>query len=1034
MAKMLRRLVRFAPLALLFAGSAIAQNASSITGVVTDASTGKPVVGAVVVVTSPAAAGEQTVVTEAGGKYTVPDLPAGDYTLSVQMDGYKAFERSDLVLKENTTLRANAQVVPEAVQMEEVVVTGSRIRRKDLNTPAPVTVISHEQIAESGKTTIGDFLQALPEQAGGANQNVNNAGDGSSTVDLRGIQSNRTLVLINGRRTVAGSTAQGTYEVVDLNAIPSAAVERVEILKDGGSSVYGSDAVAGVVNIITRKKMDGVELSLNYGKSSHNDGTLRGVDIVAGTTSEKGSFLVAGGYSEQDPVWAKNRGHMGTIWEKNYKTGEVTPSGSAGIPAGIFEPLADCKPAGNPACQHLIDVTNAQDPGNTPVNELFTPLRGVDFYQNSDSYNYQAQNYLFTPLRRWQLWTSGEYKLAEPVSAFFEGSFVNRFSRQQGAPQPAYTIDFGGPLNPISQNSIYNPYGVDLDYGRRMTEAGWRTYTQDDNTWRLVAGLKGSIGDWGAFFKGWDWDTSLVYANNNNTYDTRGALRADKMDQATGPSMIDPATNKPICVRTPGDPTSVIPGCVPLNLLGGANTVTPAMLKGILFDGTDKASWNMSSFEVNANGELFKLWAEQPVSLAAGYEFRREWGYALPNPVSGSGESTDNNYAASTPGGYQVNSFYTELSVPLLSNVPAVELLEVTASFRASRYSNFGNNTTYKLGGRYSPIRDITLRGTFSTAFRAPSILELFSGHADNYESATDPCSPDSAPASCGSAAGNGNPFSQVHAISGGNAELKPEQAKIWTGGLVYEPRQIDGLSFTVDYYRIVIDKTISAITAPVILNGCYNEGNQGYCDLITRAGNGYITQIMDLQQNVGKLSTSGADIATRYDLKSTPVGRFSFGAAASWLQKYNQVDAAGKTYHYKGNADNVGPGTSGGGPTWKGIASVVWGLGGWGAGLDGRFVGTYKECGTPDGSSYGGLCTATGHNGQRDINPYYQWNGFVSYNLKWTGGKTGLMVGVQNIGNSKPPIIFQETFTNSNQSLYDYMGRFYYFRLSHAI
>ncbi len=187
MAMMLRRLVRIAPLALLFAGTAIAQNTSSITGVVTDASTGKPVVGAVVVVTSPALPAEQTVVTEAGGKFAVPDLPAGDYTLAVQMDGYKPFERADLKLKEETTLRANAAVVPEAVQMEEVVVTGSRIRRKDLNTPAPVTVLNREAVQASGKVSIGDFLQSLPEQGNAINTGVNNGGDGSVRINLRSL-------------------------------------------------------------------------------------------------------------------------------------------------------------------------------------------------------------------------------------------------------------------------------------------------------------------------------------------------------------------------------------------------------------------------------------------------------------------------------------------------------------------------------------------------------------------------------------------------------------------------------------------------------------------------------------------------------------------------------------------------------------------------------------------------------------------------------------------------------------------------------
>jgi outer membrane receptor protein involved in Fe transport len=382
-----------------------------------------------------------------------------------------------------------------------------------------------------------------------------------------------------------------------------------------------------------------------------------------------------------------------------------------------------------------------------------------------------------------------------------------------------------------------------------------------------------------------------------------------------------------------------------------------------------------------------------------------------------------------------VNSFYAELSVPLVSNLPGVELLEVNGSFRTSHYSTFGNNTTYKVGARYSPIRDVTLRGTYSTAFRAPSILELYSGHADNFEQASDPCAnPATAPASCGTAAGNGFANDQIHSTSGGNSKLKPEEAKILTAGVVYEPRQVEGLSFTLDYYLIRIDKTIQRVTTPVILNQCYVQGNQSYCGLVTRdPTTGFVTNVLDLNANVGKLKTGGIDVAARYDMKTTPIGRFSFGASASWLNVYNITDATGSVTRYKGNAEGIGPGTSQGGPTWKGVASVVWGLGNLGAGLDGRFVGTYIECGVAGGDS-GGLCNDPSHEGERKINPYFQWNGFVKYDLKWSAGKTGLMVGMQNIGNSKPPIIFSETYTNSNASLYDYMGRYYYFRLTHAI
>ena len=338
MQMVLRRLVRMAPLALLFAGTAFAQNTSSITGVVTDASTGKPVVGAVVVVTSPALEAEQTVVTEGGGKFAVPNLPAGDYTLAVQMDGYKPFERADLKVKESTTLRANAAVVPEAVQMEEVVVTGSRIRRKDLNTPAPVTVLNRESVQASGKVSVGDFLQSLPEQGNAINTGVNNGGDGSTRIALRSLGDARTLVLVNGRRMVPGGG--GADDSPDLNTIPTSAIERIEVLKDGASAVYGSDAIGGVVNIITRKNYNGAEINWYTGTSGHGDAQINDVALTFGSSNENGSVIFSGGFYDQQAAMAGDRSfsQRQVFFDGTGENGNGTPgpydAGSSRVPGG----------------------------------------------------------------------------------------------------------------------------------------------------------------------------------------------------------------------------------------------------------------------------------------------------------------------------------------------------------------------------------------------------------------------------------------------------------------------------------------------------------------------------------------------------------------------------------------------------------------------------------------------------------------------------------------------------------------------------
>ena len=413
----------------MFAGTAIAQDTSSITGVVTDASTGKPVVGAVVVVTGPAIQAEQTVVTEAGGKFTVPNLPRGDYTLAVQMDGYKPFERADLKLKEATTLRANASVVPEAVQMEEVVVTGSRIRRKDLTTPAPVTVLNREAVQASGKVSIGDFLQS-PARAGQRHQHRREQRrrrrQPASTSAASASQ--RTLVLVNGRRMVPGGT--GADSSVDLNTIPTAAIERVEVLKDGASAIYGSDAIGGVVNIITRKNFNGAELSYYTGVSQprRRAGQRRGRHRRHGQRLRQRHLLArllrrrrrpwpaTGSFSQIQYFFDSTGENYGRVGEN--------PPGSSRVPGGRVSQGGSGNAAFNAikaadglsAGQYLIhdSTLTAADPGvaaclgSGALNGAGDPVTLADCQwrkmntnatagKGGDLYNFALANYLITP-------------------------------------------------------------------------------------------------------------------------------------------------------------------------------------------------------------------------------------------------------------------------------------------------------------------------------------------------------------------------------------------------------------------------------------------------------------------------------------------------------------------------------------------------------------------------------------------------------------------------------------------------------------
>ena len=1083
MAMMLRRLARLAPLGLLFVGTAIAQGTSSITGVVTDASNGKPVVGAVVVVASPTGEGEQTAVTDAGGKFTIPNLPAGDYKLAVQMDGYKPFERADLKLKEATTLRANASVVPESVQMEEVVVTGTRIKRKDLNTPAPVTVISEQQIAASGKMSLGDFLQTLPEQAGGANTAINNGGDTSTQVSLRNLGSQRTLVLVDGKRFITGVPGGGELSDpgVDLNAIPAGAVERIEVLKDGASAVYGSDAIAGVVNIITRKRMNGVEFRLNGSESGYHDAGVVDFNVLAGTSHDKGGFILGGGYYKQGAIFAADRSWAAQALTYDYATGQAFPGGSSRIPSGRAQVDLTNPECNTPTCNALraagysgatgqyLPATTTPDPVGSPLAcvppatlsaDKMSCVGGTGWRKYigggtpNDTYNFQAVNYLVTPSERYSLYGNGDYQINDYLRAYLHGTWVNRHGSNMLAPEPLDTGSYG---IVYSAANAYNPFGIDLlDARRRLVEASGRTQEFNLSTFHSFAGFDGTLPKELGPLASWSYDLFFGYARNDEIQTTNGSLNTSLVAQALGPS--NAAGTQ--CLTAPGG--AVIPNCTPANLFNPGNTpLTPAMLSSMgVFTGINNGGNSMTMLGASLSGELVKLWAENPMALAVGYEHRYETGFFTYNPIAVAGLDSDYN-GNNTHGSYSVGEVYGELNIPILSNMPLAESLEAVAAFRYSDYSTFGGNTTYKFGARYSPVRDITLRGTASTGFRAPGLTSLYSpATGGDAEAATDPCAgPGIDPASalgqqCAAnlkrggggavAVNNGNTDTQILSTFGGNPNLKPEKATIYTMGLVYEPSYLQGLSLTVDFYNIGITDDIASIGTPNILAGCYpgagKTPNQAYCDLVSRGPNGQISGqngVIDILQNVGTTTTDGIDVAARYYLHSG-IGLWGFLADANFLLLYDQRLPDGTLVHGKGNFDLGAAGIVNGAlPDYKFNLGVNWANKGWMANAVGHYISGFKECADSTGESSGsGQCyknyTAPDGTPYPAHNvPFYQtYDLNLGYTVPYSWGSTGLTLGIKNMFNTKPPPVYNTQFqTNSDAYTYDFVGRDFYFQ-----
>ncbi|MCE2448385.1 MAG: TonB-dependent receptor plug domain-containing protein [Candidatus Latescibacteria bacterium] len=411
-------------------------------------------------------------------------------------------------------------------EVEEITVTGSRIKSAETLAPAPIVVLSAEEIRAQGLASLGDVLQTLTVQSNAINTQANNGGDGSTRVSLRGLGSNRTLVLVNGRRFVPGGT--GANSSVDLNAIPASVIERIEVLKDGASAVYGSDAIGGVVNIITKTAIEGIEIDYYAGTAGAGDGEVLDLSVTTGLQSEKGHIAFSAGYHNQRPVWTGDRSFSESDkaydWEKN--DGSYNNNGSSATPEGhIIDRSGE---EGNEAWQAVVEAAGDEvgdyhrDPnvGWRPFN-----WAGISSDGSGDTYNYQPENYLYTPQTRYSSFLSGSHTVAEDAEAYFEVVYTNRQSDQKLAPTPLFTITDG---IVVSATNRYNEFGRDfIDVRRRFVEAGNRNFLQDIDTYRMVLGLDHRLGSF-------DGDLSFSYGRSEGTNVNEGRFILSHVKNALG--------------------------------------------------------------------------------------------------------------------------------------------------------------------------------------------------------------------------------------------------------------------------------------------------------------------------------------------------------------------------------------------------------------------------------------------------------------------------------------------------------------------
>ena len=799
-----------------------------------------------------------------------------------------------------------ATSAPEARTLDTVRVTGSRIKRADVESQVPLQTVTREDIDRTGLTSLGDIVQSLTASGSALNTKFNSSGNfgfppdgsgvgaGSAQVDLRHLGSKRVLVLVDGIRWVNEASASGVGAATDLNTIPLAIVDRIEVLEDGASALYGSDAIAGVVNVITKRDVEGVTLSAQYGQYKPGDGATYNVDAGWGSSRGAARWFVGASLVDQEGIDSKSR-----PLSSFPRPGGGIAFGSGFTDQGRFL-ITD------PNTRARLDLTT--NTGNTnptynPAQTGCTRTDGFHCFTNADRFNFSQFNLLLTPSRRAGVF--GQFSLdLSPTARFYAKALYNRReSTNRAAPEPVQLGPAAG--NSFASNAVisrlnpFNPFGFDLIsrgpganitfFGRRPVEGGPRIFEQEVETTYIGTGFEGAF-DIGQ--RNYVWDINFAASDNRAEQTNFGSYNIRRIVQALG---------------TPAS-CAAISGCVPLNLFGGAGTITPQMLAFIQPVVRDESENTLRLISANVTGDLWDLPAG-PLSFASGVEHRRYAGFYQPDPITVAGEY---NGVPSLPtrGEYDVSEVYTELNVPLLADMFSIHRLDLSLAGRYSDYSTFGGNFTSKVGLRMQLAPEFLLRATFAEGFRAPSIGELF-GSASRFDAQlSDPCliSPTGLPptgnaANCGTLgvpAGARQINAQISVATGGNPNLQPEEADSFSMGAVWTPTLLENTRFServdleVTYYSHEITGAIQAIDAQTQLNLCVQTLDPALCSGIVRASTGAISQFNNFLTNIGVIDTNGWDFDIGWAFPDSALGKLRLDWRNTWVGRYEARGANG--------------------------------------------------------------------------------------------------------------------------------------------
>ncbi|HEY5559807.1 MAG TPA: TonB-dependent receptor [Steroidobacteraceae bacterium] len=870
------------------------------------------------------------------------------------------------------TLGVTTIATAQEAAIEEVLVTGSRIKRPDIDGVGKVNVVTADDFAEIGAVSIDQLLKFSPFTAGaqaGAESNYLSAkeGYGTASVNLRGLGQNRTLVLVNGRRFVAGGS--GANSVVDLNSIPVNMIDRIETLLDGSSAIYGADAVAGVVNIITKRSFDGVQVDASYGVTERGDGESSDINLVFGREMGDKGFVVSANYTDRKDARSKDRGFSECFFEE--EDGEKFCSGSSSTAGG------------RGSTETLGNVQFNQDPNGD--GDAFVPYSFA-----LHAFDFQEFFNLTAPYDRTNISANGYIDLTDRIRLFTENSYSVRNSDTEASP-----ASFAGRF--FSATYPHNPTGEDLTLRRRMVEEGFgaRIWDQEVSLFRTVVGLEGAMDN------DWAWEVSANYGKSSSDEKFTNAI--DVLNLA---ATIDEAN----CAA----PTAT--QCVDWF---GVNDPSPEALAFVNATVPTVGENVQTSILANVSGRLFEMPAGS-VGFAAGVEYRKDEGeyrrtYTRPT-LSGGGGSTA-----------PIDADLSSTEVYVETVLPIAESFDLNLAARYSDYSKFDSEFTYKIGGDWRVTDAIRLRSTYSTSVRTPNIRELYTTEEINFTTFVDPCDQwesngdANLMANCALDVGAGFTQSElfVEVDYPGNTDLNPEKADTWTVGAVFEPAAVDGLAVTLDYYQIDIEDSIRNISPSAALEQCYFSANKSHptCDDIFRdMFSGDVVFLAVPLVNAATEKMRGVDLGIRYGFRA-----FNSDLTLDWdtayLDRFDiEFEGARSTTEWAGTISN-GEGGHGSYTKWRSNLSLSVDRERWGASYHVSYIGDADSQFQRIGATAPGVDSVT----------YHSLEG--SFRIS---DKLILRGGVNNLFDKDPPYYTDPIDQNTDPFTYDLLGRRYFMKATY--